>query len=350
MTHGIIGCGRVSPIHINGFMNEKVNLKWFCDLEIDKALQYKNIFPLSQFTNDYRHLLSDKKIKSVSISVDHYMHYPIAKDALIHNKHVLLEKPIALTIEQAESLVQIADNNDLVLSIISQHRFSPIVVAIKEIIDNGLLGEISLISSNMICTRDVEYYLKSNWHGQLNKEGGSALINQGYHIIDLMRWLGGEVFNVNAISNVTKLKHVIETEETLCALLKYSNGALGSFSVTLSGNNIWHTDIKVVGTLGNICFNINEPSSIDLIDTTSSNETKIKKIIDKYASIAKIHSKSFQVPEYYGMFHFDQIHDFVRAINEKKSVLVNGEQGIKTLEVIDAIYQSVSSKKTIYMK
>ncbi len=341
MKHSIIGCGRVAPNHVIGFKNCGIKVKWCCDLNLQRAKRFSEKYDIPNYTSDYNEILKDESITSVSVCTDHASHSKIAIDSLNFAKHVLVEKPMAINAKEARLMIEKANSTRKLLSVIYQNRFSKLIRKIKQDIDNELFGEITMVKAHLQCSKEAEYYKNSNWRGTLKKEGGSTLINQGIHTLDLLLWIMGKPIYVVGIKSNIKFRDLIDTEDSLAALLKFSNGAIGSFSSTNTSTVGWESYIEVVGTKGRICFTTCHPFKILKLDIQSEVKThQYREEADRITSSDSGEDLLFPSEIYYGVTHYYQIINFINAINGREELEIPGEEGYKTTEVIDAIYQT----------
>ena len=193
INHAIIGCGRVSHNHLYACSKLKnVDVVHFCDVDLNKAKELSSKVPLAFCCSDYTEIISNPRIDSVSVCTDHGSHYDIAIKCIQNDKHVIIEKPVCIRDEDARELEIISKMHpNVTISVVSQHRYDPLVNAVYNIIQSASIGKVTAISGFVQCSKKEEYY--NGWRGKLSTEGGSALINQGIHTLDLMIWMGGNI-------------------------------------------------------------------------------------------------------------------------------------------------------------
>ena len=269
---------------------------------------------------------------SVTISVDHQQHARLVEDALLSGKHVLVEKPLCLDPKEGRSLVELAERQGLVLSVVSQHRYDPVVLSVRRWVQGGLLGDLAQVYVALQANRPPEYYADSYWRGKRTGEGGSALMNQGYHCLDVTRWICGELTAVAAVSQATALAPVIETEDTLSGLL-VAAGTLVVLSVTVASSTQWRTRIEVVGRSGSVTFDLDHPGrlhhwtgSAELVALAEQESTR--SLAEEPMGIS-----------YYGTSHRRQIADFCHSVASGAPMLSSAADALGTLETIKDLYQ-----------
>ncbi len=248
---GVIGCGVVGPLHAEAFQRlPDVEVLRVCDLRLDRAERLARRYGVALFGTDANEVLADPSIDAVAICTDHSSHSDLSVAALEAGKHVLCEKALASSPEGLDRMVAAgAAHPDLVFAAILQHRFDSLIRAVKRLVDAGALGTMLSYSLHMSCLRTDEYYLADAWRGTWDCEGGSALINQAIHFIDLLAWFGGGVTEVSGRWTNRTHQNVIETEDTAAAAMSFADGALGTVMVTTSSEALeWSPTIVVAGT------------------------------------------------------------------------------------------------------
>lgn len=335
INHAIIGCGRIAQNHYNAAKENNINIVCCCDIDIEKAKHFSMKNNIKEYISDYKELTNREDIDSISICTDHVSHTEIAKD-FIENKHIIIEKPLSTNNALAKKFNELCKDTKKVISVIAQHRFDCSVNFVKKMIDNGDLGKIVLVNAKLKCHRDKEYYTESYWRGTLEKEGGSTVINQAFHIVDTLTYLFGLPIKVESELINIGFKKEIETEDTCAALLKY-NDFLCCFSSTNSSITDWQTSIEVIGTKGEINFNIDFPENILEFNVSDDLKEKYKEDI-KVISENHENNKNLGV-NYYGLSHIKQFKDFKEAIITGRRPKVTIEKSMETLQVLDLIYK-----------
>ncbi|MGW4685555.1 Gfo/Idh/MocA family protein [Streptomyces sp. NPDC004244] len=340
LVHAVVGCGRVAPNHVDGFSAlPGAELRWACDRDLSRARALAREYGLPQVTSHVRDVLADPVVDSVSITVDHAQHYELAAAALEAGKHVLVEKPLAMTVEEGAALTALADRAGRVLSVVSQHRYDPVVRAVRGWLADGLLGQLVSGTVSLQCGRDDSYYADSYWRGTFAGEGGSALVNQGYHALDVTRWLTGGLAVVGAAVGHTAPRGGMETEDTLAAVLRGPQGALVTYQVTVASSITWRTRIELVGTEGSVLFDLDHPGTLHLAEGGDALRAAAREVgAQKAPAPAGI--------GYYGISHRRQIADFAAAIRDGHTMAADGAAGLGTLRLLRDIYRTARSEGT----
>ncbi|MEQ0558592.1 Gfo/Idh/MocA family oxidoreductase [Amycolatopsis sp. NEAU-NG30] len=331
-AHAIIGCGRVAPNHVDGFRAlEGYELAWACDRDAVTAKQFAADHGITHWTTEVGDVLGDPGVTSVSIAVDHAQHAALAERALLAGKHVLVEKPLCLTVSDAERLAGLAAAGDRVLSAVSQHRYDPVVLAVREWLDDGLLGRLLFVRASLEASREREYYSDSYWRGTRAGEGGSALINQGYHCLDVTRLLCGDLVVRAAMANTTALAGVIETEDTLAALLAAGDTPV-TLQVTVGSTTEWRTRIDLVGDRGTVSLDIDHPGAVHRATGNAELERRAR----------ALSAREVEPPPpgigYYGVSHRRQIADFAAAVRDGTPMAVPAGVGVGMVRLLAELY------------
>ncbi len=334
VKHAIIGCGRIAQNHYNAAKKNGMEIVCCCDIDLLKAQEFACLNNIEKVVKDYKDILNDLEINSVSICTDHLSHTMIANDFL-GVKHIIMEKPFSSRTDLAEEFAKETKKQNKIVSVISQHRFDDIVTFMKRFLLEKALGDICLINATLKCNRDDKYYLESYWRGTVEKEGGSTVINQAFHIVDTIVYLFDMPNKVNTYMKNVKFKDIIETEDTCAAIMEYPE-FLVSFSSTNASISEWETNIEIIGTKGEISFNIDFPAQITKINVNKSIRDRYK---DEFNKINEIYNanKNYGV-NYYGLSHIKQFENFKNAILGKEKIKVGVDEAIKTQKVLNLIY------------
>jgi len=338
VVHAIVGCGRIAPNHADGFgILPDVELRWACDRDETVAKAFAAKYGIPRFSADLDEVLADPELTSVTVSVDHAQHAAVAERALRAGKHVLVEKPFTTRVSDARAVVALAQQSGLVLSVISQHRYDAVVTAVRSWIDEGLLGTLTQASVVQESYRDRAYY-SDYWHGTREGEGGSALINQGYHSFDVLRLLCGDLTVTSAASGALALGDVMENEDTLAALLRGPNGLIATYAITVTGTVEWRTRIGITGTDGSVVIDIDQPGLLHFCAGSA----------ELLARAETLRSQLTVEPppgtSYYGIGHRKQIAEFCAAIVDGTPIRASATEGLATIELIDAIYTAAGQR------
>ena len=284
------------------------------------------------FFTDHRQLLAETKPDVTIILTPHPFHAAIAIDALNAGSHVLVEKPMAVQVREADAMIAAAEQNQRVLAINFQQRFRPEVEAARHLIQSGRLGTIQRVTQVEPWLRTVAYYKSAGWRGTWQGEGGGVLMNQAPHSLDLLCHLVGLPKRVVAWNRT--LQHSIEVEDTSMAMLEWDNGALGTifFSTAEAGPR----RIEIVGTGG--ILNLNEDGTLRFQRYEPALREHILHSPERFAAPAMI-DEAIELGNGLGK-HIEVYQDLHHAIAAGQSVRADGADGRMSLELANAIIYS----------
>ncbi|WNB92637.1 Gfo/Idh/MocA family oxidoreductase [Bacillus sp. NEB1478] len=334
---GIIGCGVISHTHAEEISKIKgAKLVAVADVVEDCAKSVAQTYGVDWYS-DYLELLKRDDIDIVNILTPSGMRAEVVIEAARHGKHIIAEKPIDVTYEKATSMIQACRDAGVKLAVISQHRFDMSTVKVKKSIEEGKFGRLVLGECAVNWYRTQGYYDSGAWRGTWAMDGGGALMNQSIHTIDLLQYLVGPVDSVFA-HTATLAHERIEVEDVAVSTVKFKNGALGTIVGTTSAFPGLSARLEVFGTNGSAV--IEHDKLTHLFVKSKDPEEQINNLAEKDLDA---HDPS----TVFGYAHRLQIEDMMHAIREDREPLVNGEEGLKPLEIILAIYESAKTGKEI---
>jgi predicted dehydrogenase len=252
LRYAVIGVGAgVFGMHQTALQLPEIHVVAVADVNMQAAQQRGEELHCPSYS-DHRQLLAEIKPDVVVIMTPHPYHAQIAIDCLQAGSHVLVEKPMAVQVSEADAIIAAAEHAQRVVGVIFQHRFRPEIQAAHQLIQSGQIGHLQHISMTAVWTRTARYYQSAGWRGTWKGEGGGVLMNQACHHLDLLCHLVGEPARIFALTR--RILHAIETEDTVQAALEWSNGALGSLHIsTAEADQAEH--LKIVGTRGQLELN-----------------------------------------------------------------------------------------------
>lgn len=325
LSWGIVGCGRVSPNHAWAASCAGLSLRAACDIRAQRAESLAERFGIQKWTSDVHDLVADDDLDVVSVATDHASHVQIAR-LFLGRKGVVIEKPLGLPGTDYRSFLADVDRSNTVVSVVSQHRLRPHVLRVREAVLNRQFGAIELVRVRTSAHRHDSYYTDSNWRGTLAGEGGSALVNQGYHAIDLIRFLFG-VPEVRFARTWTHRTNIMETEEGYQAWLELPAGGCVELFGTNAGTVEWDVVLEVHGSKGHVVLDLNHPGSV--------RESSVVSLPPETESAVPPPGVS-----YYGAAHSDTLKDLVDAVAEEREPAVTVREAWSTLQLIQSIYAS----------
>jgi UDP-N-acetyl-2-amino-2-deoxyglucuronate dehydrogenase len=334
----IIGAGAISPAHIKGYLEfpDKCRIVAISDIYQEKAERLVNAYNLEAVTvKDYKELLNRKDIDLVSVCTPPYTHAQIAIDFLEAGKHVLVEKPMASSLEECDAMNAAAKRSGKILSVVAQNRFLNPMMKLKHILEQDLIGPIVHVQVDSYWWRGHCYY-DLWWRGTWEKEGGGPTLNHAVHHIDIFQWMNGMPSEITAVMSNTSHDNA-EVEDISIAIGRYDSGCLAQItsSVVHHGQEqqlIFQGKNARISSPWKLKASKSKENGFPVEDTQL--EEKIQRAYDVLPDIP-----------YEG--HPGQIHNVLTAIEDNSEVLIDGNQGRKTLELITAIYESASFGKTV---
>jgi predicted dehydrogenase len=334
INFGIIGCGFISSLHAYALNNiEGAKLKGVYDLNMGNGKNFAKKYDAIYY-DDINDLF--KNIDAVSICTPSGFHKEYAVKAAQAGKHIVIEKPLALTLSDCDEIIAACKQNNVKSTVISQLRYSDALKNLKYAVDNGYLGKLVSGSISMKYYRSPEYY-ENSWHGTIRLDGGGALMNQGIHGIDILQYVMGGIKKVYGISKT--LVRNIEVEDTLCAAVEYHGGAIGVIEATTSIYPGFKRRMEICGDKGSIILEEDELTFCEFEDKNIKFECKKGSGIyssSKYQNIA-------------AEGHLKQISDFVDCIKNNKKHFIDCQEGKKAVSIIISIYKSAKEDKVVYL-
>ena len=328
---GIVGAGMIAPIHADAIKRVPgARLVAFCSRSAEKARNLAKEYDV-RFYDDYTEMLKDDEIDCISICTPSGTHLDIGRLAAGAGKHIIVEKPVDITVEKADELVEECRRNNVRMGSIFQMRYNKSSIKAKEIIGSGKLGRIIMADAYMKFYRPPEYYKNSTWKGTCEIDGGAALINQAIHGIDLLLWLAGEVKSVYAVCRTQR--HDIEAEDTVAAVLEFENGATGVIEAATSVYPDMQQEIHVHGINGTMILAGTEVTYIKMLELMDGTK----------------YSEQQKSGDTLGEPHYLQYKEFVEAVSRGRDPILDGAEGIKALKLVRAVYGSSKSRRSIML-
>lgn len=334
MRYALIGCGRISTNHIKAAVNNKLEIVGVCDIlpekmeELLEKHELKNDNSIHRYT-DYKELVAAEKPELISIATESGNHAEIALYCIEAGINVIIEKPMAMSIEDANKIIDLAEKKHVKVSACHQNRFNVAVQELRKAVESGRFGKISHGSIHVRWNRNKGYYDQAPWRGTWAQDGG-ALMNQCIHGIDLLRWMMGD--EVEEVYGATRQQFhdYLEAEDVGMAVVKFKNGAIGTIEGT---TNVYPKNLEetlyVFGENGTVKIGGTSTNNIDVWDFADETEADSKnKGLEEATS------------NVYGNGHTSLFADVVDAIENDRKPYVDAVAGRNALEMILAIYKS----------
>ncbi|MET3839677.1 Gfo/Idh/MocA family oxidoreductase [Bradyrhizobium sp. OAE829] len=337
---GLLGCGRIAKRHadlLGGGHIAGAKLVAVCDVVRERADAIASRFGVPAFYS-IDEFLNHKDMQAVSVLTPSGMHPAHVIAAAKAGKHVIVEKPMALRLEDADVMMNACDAAAVKLFVVKQNRFNVPVKKAREALEAGRFGRLILGTVRVRWCRDQAYYDQDKWRGTWAYDGG-VLANQASHHVDMLEWFFGDVVSVHARAATALVN--IEAEDTAVATLKFRNGALGIIEATTA---VRPTDLE-----GSLSI-LGEGGAVEIAGfaVNKIRHWQFSKELDSDREV--IERFSVNPPNVYGFGHQAYYEHVVKCLNDQSPALVDGLQGRKSLELISALYESIETGKEVSLK
>lgn len=332
LNTAVIGAGAIHRCHVNALRQiPNVALRALVDIDSVKGLTLAMAYQC-RFYQDYREMLLDDAIDVVHICTPHFEHKRMILAALAAGKHVFCEKPVGMNSSEFGDIVQAVDQAPGLLGVCYQNRLNPTSLRIRQELSEGELRKMLGMKAVLTWSRSGAYYTESPWRGRLATEGGSLLINQAIHTLDLMQWFAGGVTRLKGVVESGELADVTEGEDSAMATLHFANGARGLFyasNCNTTDSPLW---LEIHCERGSLLLNDNV-----LWRITPGERRKL----------ATDDSPDGSVKSYWGLGHQQAIRRFYHAIHHPETDYTDIHAAGKSLTLVEALYRSSQLRKWI---
>ena len=339
--YAVAGLG-VGMSHVNAAgTNPKSQLIAVCDLKQDRLNAAKAKYPDVITYTDFNEVLANPDIDIVSVALPSGLHAEYTVRALEAGKHVLCEKPIDITVEKALKIEEARVRTGKKVGVIFQMRTNACMIPFKKAVDEGRLGRLVLATFSLKWFRDQNYFDSSGWRGTWAMDGGGSLMNQSVHSVDLMQWLMGDVESI--YSTIGVYNHNIETEDLTASILKFKNGATGTFvssTCITPGRSVY---LQVYGTDGLIEVENDVIKAWKVRDMAEGEEEEMLKIYGG-GNFSALSSNPTLITG-----HTAQVNDIIDAVLEDRDPQVMPLEAVKAVKIITSAYESARTGKTVYL-
>jgi predicted dehydrogenase len=326
----LIGCGRIGKRHA-AIIAEQGKLLAVCDIIASKGSELAELYGAANFTNYTAMLQAFPEANAVAICTPNGLHAAHSISALNHHFNVLCEKPMALTTNDCEAMIQAATDAGKKLFIVKQNRFNPPVAAVKKLLEEYRLGKILSIQLSCFWNRNNDYY-QNTWKGTKAMDGGT-LFTQFSHFIDLLYWMFGDIKNLQAITKNSYHQAVIEFEDNGAVILEFNSGIIGTINYTVNSfKKNMEGSLTIFGEKGTV-----------KIGGQYLNELEYQQIDNYQIPVLPKGNAANQYGNYEGSMsnHAEVYQQVIEAINsENNSIITNSFEGLKTVEIIERIYEA----------
>jgi len=323
----VIGCGNISSMHLDSAAAlEEADLVAVCDNKPDRADAAAKKYNAKAYY-DYHEMIAKENLDAVHICLPHYLHTPVAQDAINAGVHVISEKPMSIHYKDAEETVRLAEEKGIKYGVIFQCRYNTPSQLVKQRILDGSLGPVRCGRTTLTWYRPDNYYGGSDWKGTWDKEGGGVIIDQAIHSLDLANWMIDST-PVEIQSSLHNRNHeIMKVEDSAEGLIKYENGALLSF---FAMNN----------------YLVDEPIEVRLLCENGNARFSYKEAVITYKNgvTETVHNQPQKIvsytggKEYWGTQHAVQIHQFYRSVLGLEELEISGREALKIQKIVCSIY------------
>ena len=329
----LVGCGRIAKRHADLLGTQQIDgarLVAVCDVKPERARDFGDRYGVPHFT-DMHAMMATPGIDAVSVLTESGLHARHAIALAPHGKHIIVEKPMALTLSDADAMIGACETAGIRLFVVKQNRFNVPVMKAREALEGGRFGRLSLGTVRVRWCRPQAYYDQDSWRGTWAMDGG-VLSNQASHHVDMLEWMMGDVKEVFAIGTTAMAK--IEAEDTAVATLRFANGALGVIEATTATRP---TDLE-----GSLSL-LGEGGTVEIAGFAVNQMRHWKFAVPRPGDEDVLEKYSVNPPNVYGFGHQAYYEHVVDCILNEKPQLVDGAEGRRSLELITAIYESMAS-------
>jgi len=341
LNFALVGCGRIAKRHSELLGNAQIpgaRLAAVCDIVPDKASRIGAQFSVPHFPDMHQMMTSGTPIDVVVVLTESGRHAEHVIALAPYGKHIIVEKPMALRLQDADAMIRACDEAGVKLFVVKQNRFNVPVVKLREALAAGRFGKLVMGTVRVRWCRPQSYYDQDEWRGTWAFDGG-VLTNQASHHVDLLEWMMGDVESVVAMSSTALAK--IEAEDTAVVIVRFASGALGAIEATTAARPTdLEGSISILGERGTVeigGFAVNKMRTWKFTDPVPGDE----EVMERY---------SVNPPSVYGFGHQAYYEHVVDCIANDRRHLVDGLEGRRSLELINAIYESVETRREVSLR
>ena len=332
LKFAVVGCGRVSSNHLKALTSGKIDgeLVAVCDIDEKKAKAKSEEFKVPYYLDYNEMLKKHSEVDVVNVATPTGYHARHVIDLAKYGRHIIVEKPMALRVEDCDAMMKACTDNKCRLFVVKQNRFNSAVVAARKALDSGRFGKMVLGTVRARWKRVQSYYEQDNWHGTWELDGG-VMSQQASHHLDLLQWFMGPIETMQCISATRLLD--IEVEDTALASFKFKSGALGAYEATVASRpEDLEASLSILGEKGTVIiggFAVNKITHWKFEETLPSDADMQKEA-------------SQEIPNVYGLGHGPYIANVIDAIKNDKPAMVEGPEGKKNIQILTALYESAA--------
>lgn len=342
MKYVLIGCGRIAVNHIKAVLNNHLELAAVCDVKPEAMETLLAKHGLEKDTSirrytDYREMIEAEQPTLAAIATESGIHAEIALYCIAHGVNVIIEKPMAMSMADADAIVEAAQAHHVKVCACHQNRFNPAVQATRKALEEGRFGKLSHGSIHVRWNRNQDYYTQAPWRGTWAQDGG-CLMNQCIHGIDLLRWMMGD--EIDTVYGVTRQQfhNYLEAEDIGMAVVQFKNGAVATIEGT---TNVYPQNLEetlyLFGEKGTVKLGGKSTNAIDVWDLADADDHESTENNGFHEATSNV----------YGNGHTSLYRDVIEAIEQNRAPYVDAQAGKNALELVLAIYQSAAEGRPV---
>lgn len=340
LNFAIVGCGRIAKRHAELLGLGQIagaRLAAVCDIVVERAREFGRRFDVPAFS-DMHQMMRQVDTDAVTVLTESGKHAQHVVELASHGKHIVVEKPMALRLDDADAMIAACDRANIRLFVVKQNRFNVPVLKAREALEAGRFGKLVMGTVRVRWCRRQAYYDQDKWRGTWALDGG-VLANQASHHIDLLEWMMGDVECVYAKATTALVR--METEDTAAVVLKFTNGALGIIEAM--------TSVRPKDLEGSLSV-LGEGGTVE-IGGFAVNEMKVWSFGEQAPGDAEVLQRySVNPPNVYGFGHQAYYQHVVDCITTGRRQMVDGLEGRKSLQLINAIYESIETRQEVRLR
>lgn len=335
---GIIGCGRILPMHIvPATVLEQSELVAVCDIKPERARAAAEKYNCKAYT-DYKTMLKEEKLDAVHVCIPHYLHPIVSEYAISCGVNVLSEKPMSIDLQSGQKCVELSEQCGVKYGVILQCRYNKSARLVKNALESGKLGKIISARSTLTWTRPDSYYAESDWKGTWDREGGGVIIDQAIHSIDLVNWFINDT-PVKVDASIANRGHdIVKVEDSAEGLVTYKNGVRYGFYCMNNYGCDEPIEIRLYCEKGKVTLTYDDAC-------IQYNDGTCESVVEKGSDIVYEGGK-----DYWGFQHIKQINQFYNAVLGLEPLQISGREALKVQRIVCAMYESGKTGKPVILE
>ncbi len=339
LGYAVVGLG-IGRAHMEAASkSERAYLAAYCDIREDRLADAKRRYPDAKSYRDFDELIRDPDVDVISICLPSAMHAEFAVRAMEAGKHVLIEKPIDITVAAAMKIEEARKRCGVTVGVVHQNRYNVPMGPMKEAVDSGRLGKLFLGMFAVKWYREQSYF-ENSWHGTWDMDGGGSLMNQSVHTVDLMQWLMGDAEEISTVMNICN--HDIETEDLTVSTVKFKSGAVASLITTTCAYPGISTDIQLYGTKGTVEADADVLKTWKLADSDDE-DAEEEEMLEKCSGNGHAEARDPSVLT----GHRAVVEDMISAVLDGHEPRIMPLEAMKSVRIIEAAYESARTGRPV---